>query len=462
MNTIKQLLRRNTQERSLPSTSLIILLSLVLGGCYLPAARWDFEAGRGAPWWCQGPPDLNQADCYAFSAYLDNAVALAHSYWELGDFTTAGATAAPGFTHLGMGKPYILGSTAAFDPAQPNVVFYEDNLPTSRPVAVGWAVDDTGTGAPAGFAGNRENWLLVGGKYYQPVWGIRGFQNHADVFATSHDCLQGPGGANILTSTADACYIATHSVPFEILVTNDDGVMAPGIDALVEELFTLSNTTIDIVAPALNQSGSSDQTTQPPFVVSGSASTTASGRAATAVDSTDTSPPRNGSGSPADSVLYAVKTLMLSPDLVLSGTNEGQNIGPLSAFSGTVGAARTAFRQGFNAIATSTGGILIPADFPTGVAATLDLVEQWRLGEAGPPHQDVPSINIPSCAAGSSVRGTVVTVVTHDDDVAGRPLAGQIAQDCFSTQTVVNDDVDAFNFGFISITDVGRNAPPNW
>jgi 5'-nucleotidase len=452
-----------TERRgSVVRAAMVALLSTLMAGCYFQSARLDYNAGRGAPWWCQGTPDLTQAECLEFSVYLDVAVDFAYAYPTLADFVADGATAAPGFTQPGLGKPYLMGSTAAFDPAKPNVLFFEDDTDGARAVAAGWAVDDYAVGAPEGFDGDRENWQLIGGKYYQSVWVLRGFENHPDVFASAHPCLQGPGGSNILSSTADDCYLASHTEPFEILVTNDDGVMATGIDALVEGLYGLSNVNIGIVAPAANQSGSSDQVTQQPFEVSGSASTTLSGRAATAVASSDPNPPRNGSGSPADSVIYAFGTLMLSPDVVLSGTNKGQNIGPFSALSGTVGAARMASRLGFDAIATSTGGIVISADFPTGVDATLELLEEYRLGNAGPPFQEVLSINIPTCAVGFSVRGAVNTVVTRSDDVGDRPLAGQAAQDCSSTETVVNDDVDAFNFGFISITDVGLFTPPNW
>ena len=46
-----------------------------------------------------------------------------------------------------------------------------------------------------------------------------------------------------------------------VLVTNDDGVSAPGIDALVQALRTSKNTKVVVVAPATNQSGSGGKTT---------------------------------------------------------------------------------------------------------------------------------------------------------------------------------------------------------
>lgn len=312
-------------------------------------------------------------------------------------------------------------------------------------------------GTPAGFAGNRDAWTfdVENSIWWLQAWAIRGYQNHPDLFAGAHPCLA-PGVT--LTATSDACYTASHTEPFEILVTNDDGYSAHGIDGLVEGLYGLPNVVVHVVAPLLEQSGSSDGTTQLPDTTSGSAVTTNSGRAATAVSSTDMTPPRNGSGSPADSVIYALESLFLTPDIVISGINEGQNIGPLSSLSGTVGSARAARRGGVPAIATSQGGILVDPDIPAGVAATLAVLEDWRLGREIYGFDNVLSINTPTCDEGFSVRGAVHTVVSQ-----GGANGGSIfTQDCSSTETVINDDIHAFNHGFISITDVGKDSPPNW
>ncbi|MEO1065644.1 MAG: 5'/3'-nucleotidase SurE, partial [Actinomycetota bacterium] len=91
-----------------------------------------------------------------------------------------------------------------------------------------------------------------------------------------------------------------------MLVTNDDGVDAPGIDALVTGLSGLDGVEIVVVAPAENQSGTAMNLTDGD-VAAGSA-TTASGVAATAVD-----------GFPADAVRWALAND--GPfDLVVSGS----------------------------------------------------------------------------------------------------------------------------------------------
>ena len=122
-----------------------------------------------------------------------------------------------------------------------------------------------------------------------------------------------------------------------ILVTNDDGVKAEGIDAVVEALRQDPNNEITVSAPAENQSGRGDQRRETPPPIEGADSTTLSGYPATAVN-----------GYPADSVVYALDNLYPNepPHVVLSGINEGQNVGNimglLSQVSGTVGAAKTA------------------------------------------------------------------------------------------------------------------------
>ena len=132
-------------------------------------------------------------------------------------------------------------------------------------------------------------------------------------------------------------------------------------------------------------------------------------------------------------------------------------MGSVVGASGTVGAARTARRNGVPAIATSQGGISPPNDFPTGVTATLALLEEWRLGRTVNTNNSVLNINIPTCASGYTVRGTLQTVVATN-------AAMYNLQDCSSTALAssVISDIDAFHKGFISITDVGVTKPPNW
>src|SRR4051794_29333196 len=114
----------------------------------------------------------------------------------------------------------------------------------------------------------------------------------------------GDDGGTSETTTATA---AVPAEPVRILVTNDDGVAAPGIDALVEGLRTLEGVEVTVVAPAENQSGKGGTVTGGVLVASDA--TTTSGYPAKAV-----------AGTPADTIVWAIdqKGIDFTPDLVLS------------------------------------------------------------------------------------------------------------------------------------------------
>lgn len=243
--------------------------------------------------------------------------------------------------------------------------------------------------------------------------------------------------AETTTTAVDETTTSAAPEPLRILVTNDDGIGAPGIDVLVTALTAMDDVEITIVAPAENQSGSSDKTT--PGGATSAAGTTASGVEGTAV-----------AGFPADAVNVALGEMGLEPDLVVSGVNKGQNVGPLAAISGTVGAARTAIRQGVPAVAASAG-LSDGTDF----AAAADLVVEWIeenrdvIADGSVGTETVVSFNVPDCTAGSI--GALVEV----------PLAAEIPEgvDPFVTDCSVPpgeedpvDDVDAISQGFATET----------
>lgn len=231
----------------------------------------------------------------------------------------------------------------------------------------------------------------------------------------------------------------SHSVEkLTILVTNDDGIQAPGIDTLVNELERLENVEILVVAPASNKSGSSDSLTD--GEVSWQAAVTISGHAGYAVD-----------GFPADSVKVALDELDMKPDLVVSGVNPGQNVGPYATLSGTVGAARYAARAGIPAVATSAG-LAGDADFAAGAALVIEWIEDNRgnIADKKARTDVVISFNVPGCSAGEA------------RDLVSVPLGNAIPQgvNVFVTDCTVEpqgapvDDVDAMIKGFLAVTEV--------
>ncbi len=121
-----------------------------------------------------------------------------------------------------------------------------------------------------------------------------------------------------------------------ILIANDDGYLAPGLAALVAACEGLGE--LDVVAPEQNASGTSNSLTlNRPLSVF---------RAA------------NGyayiNGTPSDCVHLALTGLLEHrPDLVVSGINQGANMGDDTIYSGTVAAAMEGYLFGIPAIAFS-------------------------------------------------------------------------------------------------------------
>jgi 5'-nucleotidase len=247
-------------------------------------------------------------------------------------------------------------------------------------------------------------------------------------------------GSTTSATSADAATGTTESGarPLRILVTNDDGVDAPGIDALVEALTDLPDTEVVVVAPLENQSGTAGSTTDGPLTVT--EATTASGRPVKAV-----------TGFPADSIVWAIDQGGVEGpiDLVISGINAGQNLGPATDLSGTVGAARAAAARGIPALAASQGLADTP-DFPTGVRYVLDWLDEHReeilSGEAGGDDPLLEGLNIPTCTVGE-VRGQVEVTIAESGDILG-------ASDCTSSEPAPSEDIPAFTVGFVTLADV--------
>ena len=126
--------------------------------------------------------------------------------------------------------------------------------------------------------------------------------------------------------TACASVAAQPPRPLFVLLTNDDGVDAPGLAAMRSGLEEAGHRVLT-VAPSVNRSGSSGAlSVRGPLPVA---------RVSESVYSV--------AGTPVDSVRVGVLAIaQRPPDLVVSGINEGHNVGPAILMSGTVGAALSA------------------------------------------------------------------------------------------------------------------------
>jgi len=171
-----------------------------------------------------------------------------------------------------------------------------------------------------------------------------------------------------------------------ILITNDDGIQAEGLRALVQAVNGLG--TISVVAPSHERSASAQSLTlrQPIFWE----------QVAEREWSVE--------GTPADSVILALNKLLPNrPDLVISGVNRGGNLGENIFYSGTVGAAMEAAINHIPAIAVSVAHKGRGFRFEQAAKFARELA-QLVLAE-GMPHEVLLNVNVPLMWNGA-VRAT--------------------------------------------------------
>jgi len=171
-----------------------------------------------------------------------------------------------------------------------------------------------------------------------------------------------------------------------ILVTNDDGVHAPGIKALREALAARGE--VHVVAPDREVSACAQSLTlKHPLRAE---------RVEERVHAVD--------GTPADCVnLALVKLLPRRPDLVVSGINRGANLGEDVFYSGTVGGAREGTFFGVPSVAIS---LAARADADFGPAAGFALKLAGLVLEKGLPERTLLNVNVPP----GTPAGAVITV----------------------------------------------------
>jgi 5'-nucleotidase len=187
-----------------------------------------------------------------------------------------------------------------------------------------------------------------------------------------------------------------------ILITNDDGINAPGLGVLTQIATDIAGPDGDVfcVAPAFEQSGVGHcvSYTHPTMI-------------------SQMGPRRYAAeGSPADCVLAALYDVLKDspPDLILSGVNRGNNAAENVLYSGTIGAAIEGALQGVASIALSQyfGPKNAKLDNPFDAAAThgADLVRRLldRGIWGGDEYKVFYNINFPPCP-GADVKGAQIT-----------------------------------------------------
>lgn len=160
-----------------------------------------------------------------------------------------------------------------------------------------------------------------------------------------------------------------------ILLSNDDGYFAPGLAILAKALAPLAE--ITVVAPERNRSGASNSLTlDRPLSVRQAA---------------------NGfyfvNGTPTDCVHLAVTGLLNEmPDMVISGINDGANMGDDTIYSGTVAAAMEGYLLGLPSLAISMSQHQAQY-FDTAAQVAVDMVKRFQKNTFPPPV--LLNINVP-------------------------------------------------------------------
>jgi 5'-nucleotidase len=230
--------------------------------------------------------------------------------------------------------------------------------------------------------------------------------------------------------------------PYRILLTNDDGVRAPGLAMLAEALSSVGEVTI--VAPSENHSGTGHGITlsDPIFV---ERVEIGPGRTATGLSAT-----------PATCVRVALgKLLEVRPDLVVSGVNRGSNFGLNAYISGTVAAAREAAMQGIPAIASSLD-IAGHPNYGPASAATARVAAIVK--EGGLPAGIFLNVNVPAGPAtahkGFKFARQSSQMGTERFDEARTPYGRRLFWSFFQQPTTAepDSDVQAALDGYIAIT----------
>jgi len=237
-----------------------------------------------------------------------------------------------------------------------------------------------------------------------------------------------------------------------ILVTNSDGVRAPGLAAIVRALKGIGSLTV--IAPDEDQNGKGHSVSVAEPIYSTTV-TMADGTLATALAAT-----------PASCVKVALDAPLVTrqPDLVVSGVSRGYSLGMGAYTSGATGAAREAAMRGIPAIAVSIASLADP-HYDAAAAVAARLVTQVRV--RGLPPGTFLNVNVPPGPL-ETLRDVRVTTQSAQSGTEryeaqksadGRRYFWSISQE--PRRDLEGTDVWAVSRGFVSVTPlrVGEHDP---
>ena len=227
-----------------------------------------------------------------------------------------------------------------------------------------------------------------------------------------------------------------------ILISNDDGIFAPGLWALATELKKIDS--IVVVAPDREQSATGTSVTL---------------RQPLRVRHVDAIIPNINThsveGTPSDSVILALEKLAVGAEVVVSGINSGQNLGDDVLISGTVGAALQGYLRNLPAIAVSVG---VGDSENLETAARLVRLLVGRIKNGTLPSDIFLNVNLPDEPL-SKIKGIMITQPAHKTHIDSVEEGNDGRRDYFwlvrrklEHQSPDSSDIWAIEHGYISIT----------
>jgi 5'-nucleotidase len=204
----------------------------------------------------------------------------------------------------------------------------------------------------------------------------------------------------------------------KVLLTNDDGIQAQGLNVLRRALLETPGVELSVIAPDSNRSATARSiTTRQPLWVE-------------EIEFEDGSTGFATDGTPVDCVRFAVLGLVDHPELIVSGINHGTNLGDDITYSGTVAAALEGIVLGIPALAVSQQAIGGELDFRSGYRYDFDaaaafiarLVEE--LERVPIPEGTLLNVNVPwekpagarACRLGKRIYRDRLKLVEEDDE----------------------------------------------
>jgi 5'-nucleotidase len=230
-----------------------------------------------------------------------------------------------------------------------------------------------------------------------------------------------------------------------ILVSNDDGILAPGLFALANAMREFGDVTV--IAPEENQSANGHRKTlTKPLRIN-------------KTHLADGTPAYSSDGSPADCIAVALLGFIEKPiDLVVSGINRGSNLAQDVTYSGTLAAAFEGTISGKPSIGFSLNDYSLEADYTAAAEVAKRIVPQ--VIQYGLPTLTLLSVNIPKLPF-NEIKGFQITrqgtrqyrdALVSRVDPQGRPyywIGGEVPVGDYTQE---GTDVWAVYHGYVSVT----------